>query len=42
MYIAGPETEKVTLISIKEVEINNIKYDFLMKLQEDILYQFTK
>jgi len=42
MYRGGVETEKVKIKKIVKVSISNITSDYLMKIREDVFYQFTK
>ena len=42
MYRTSPETEMVKLKRIENVAINDIRHDFLMKIREDVLYQFNQ
>jgi len=41
-YNKGPETEQFELTRVEDVSVNNISYDFLMKIEDDILYRFRK
>jgi hypothetical protein len=42
MYRGGPETEKIKLKKTDKISIKEIDHQYLMKIQEDIFYQFTK